>query len=128
VAASSGLTLEDGFVAVDRNLQSVSDPRVFAAGDVAAISINHAQSPACLRSGRDRCSRRICGGYWRGSSAHIARSAAFLRDFGGRTQRHRVAWALFAYGRAMWRWKNLDRPPFHGDVSGVALMRRRRRA
>ncbi|NDK35706.1 FAD-dependent oxidoreductase [Rhodovulum sulfidophilum] len=41
--AETGLGLTDGFVTVDRTLRSVSDPRIFAAGDCAHLS--HAPRP-----------------------------------------------------------------------------------
>lgn len=109
----SGLALDDrGFVLVDETLRAVSDPRVFAAGDVA--SMRDAPRPKAgvyaVRQGpglADNLARALGGGSPR--TLQLQRRALALIGTGGR---HAIAsWGPFAWeGRWVWRWKEaIDR-------------------
>ncbi|MBL3554015.1 FAD-dependent oxidoreductase [Rhodovulum sulfidophilum] len=110
--AETGLGLTDGFVTVDRTLRSVSDPRIFAAGDCAHLS--HAPRPKA--------------GVFAVREAPILRRNLIAALTGGRMrayrpQRHYLKLvsmgekraaadrlALRIEGRWVWRWKDrIDR-------------------
>jgi selenide,water dikinase len=121
---SSGLTLEDGFVAVDRHLRSVSDPRVFAAGDVAAmIDQPRAKSGVfAVRQGpvlAENLRRQLLARPLRPYRAQ-RRVLALISEGGRSATASRGPW--FAHGRAMWRWKNWIDRRFMAMYQEVVLM------
>jgi selenide, water dikinase len=109
----TGLDLDaDGFVVVDARLRSASDPRVFAAGDVAAL---HGQTRPksgvfAVREGpilADNLRRALLGRPLRRYHAQ-RRFLALISE--GKRSATASRGALFAYGYWMWRWKNwIDR-------------------
>lgn len=110
--AASGLATDaGGFIRVDRSLQSLSHPCVFAAGDVAAYADARPKSGVfAVRAGPPLAAnlRAICGGQalqaWQPQ-----RRALYLLSTGGR---HALAaWGgLSASGAWAWRWKDrIDR-------------------
>jgi selenide,water dikinase len=109
---SSGLALEDGFVVVDRSLRSVSDARVFAAGDVAAM-IDQPRAKAgvfAVRQGpvlAENLRRQLLAQPLRRYRAQ-QRVLALISEGTRSATASRGPW--FAYGAAMWRWKDrIDR-------------------
>ncbi len=111
--ADSGLTLDEmGFVAVDRTLRSVSDDRVFAAGDVAAM-INQPRPKSgvfAVRQGpvlADNLRRRLLGRPLRNYRAQ-RRVLALISEGTRSATASRGAWS--AHGALMWQWKDwIDR-------------------
>lgn len=109
----SGLALDaQGFVRVERTLRSVSDPRVFAAGDVAAIegALVPKAGVWAVRAGpvlADNLRRALRGEplrTWRPQRRALALiNAGFRRAIG--------IWGPFVFhGRWVWRWKDrIDR-------------------
>lgn len=109
---ASGIACDrDGFIQVDQTLRSISEPRLFAAGDIAALPEPVAKSGVyAVRAGRTlaRNLRRVV----------LARP---LRPYRPQTRflsllstgdKHAVAsrGPLFAAGHWVWRWKNhIDR-------------------
>jgi selenide, water dikinase len=109
----TGLELDDdGFVLVDESLRSVTDARVFAAGDVAALR-GQARPKAgvfAVRQGpvlAENLRRAVLGRPLKRYRAQ--RKVLALISEGPRSAvASRGAW--FAHGRAMWRWKDwIDR-------------------
>lgn len=104
----TGLELTEGFIAVDRHLQSTSHPAVFAAGDCAHMG--HAprpkagvyavrQAPVLLRNLRAALGDGGMRPY------HPQRDYLKLVSLGDRrAMAHKGGWRLT--GAAMWRWKN----------------------
>lgn len=110
--AASGLeTDERGFIRVNRSLQSVSHPQVFAAGDVAAYADPRPKSGVyAVRAGPvlSRNLRAWCKGDPLPQWVPQPR-ALYLISTGGR---HALAsWGRYSFGgRWVWRWKDgIDR-------------------
>jgi selenide,water dikinase len=109
----SGLDLDgDGFVLVDDTLRSVSDARVFAAGDVAALRDQPRPKAGvfAVRQGpvlADNLRRTLLGGRLRRYRAQ-RKVLALISEGRQSATASRGAW--FAYGRWAWRWKDwIDR-------------------
>lgn len=102
---------QEGFIRVDQSLRSVNEPRLFAAGDIAALPLPVAKSGVyAVRAGMI-----LAGNLRRVVLAKPLRTyRPQLRFLSLLTtgERHAVAsrGPLFAAGRWVWRWKNhIDR-------------------
>ena len=119
--AGTGLALDpQGFVAVDASLRSVSDPRIFAAGDVAAV-LPHPREKAgvyAVRQGRPLAAnlRHALRGEVPRPFRPQRRALALIGTGDGAAI---ALWGMLAFsGRWIWRWKDrIDRrwiARFHG--------------
>jgi len=110
---ATGLALDErGFILVDRSLRSVTDPRVFAAGDVAAIlgaavpkaGVWAVRAGAVLAENLRRAVRGEPLRVWRPQRrALVLIKTGWKRAIG--------VWGPFVFeGRWVWRWKtSIDR-------------------
>ncbi len=111
--ASTGLALDaEGFIVVNDRLQSVSDDRVFAAGDIASLSDRFVEKAGvfAVRQGRplhDNLRRSVLGqplGRYRPQRRWLALIGT------GDVQAVASRGAFFAAGPWVWRWKDwIDR-------------------
>ncbi|ARC87635.1 FAD-dependent oxidoreductase [Rhodovulum sp. MB263] len=110
--AETGLALTEGFVTVDRTLRSVSDPRVFAAGDCAHLS--HAPRPkAGVFAVREApiLARNLIAGLTGGRMRAYRPQRRYLKLISmGEKRAAADRQALRIEGRWVWHWKDrIDR-------------------
>jgi len=112
VAASGLATDERGFIAVDPNLQSISHPGVFAAGDIATmIDLPRPKSGVfAVRAGPALAHNLIAAARGEPLKAHRPWPVALNLLSTGRSQAI-ASWGPFAvHGHTLWRWKDrIDR-------------------
>ncbi len=108
----AGLDTDDrGFIRVDRTLRSVSDPRVFAAGDVAALADARPKSGVFAVRASPALGRNLAAACGQGSARgwKPQRYALYLLSTGdGEAIAAWRSWS--AAGRWAWKWKDgIDR-------------------
>ena len=109
---AAGLETDDqGFIRVDRTLRSVSDSRVFAAGDVAALKDARPKSGVFAVRAAPVLGHNLAAACGQGSASEWApqRYALYLLSTGdGRAIAAWRSWS--AAGRWVWQWKDwIDR-------------------
>ena len=109
----TGLALEDGFVAVDAFLRTVTDPSVFAAGDIAHFT--HAPRPKAgvfaVRAAPVLFRNLTVALTGRGAMRHFRPQGDYLKLVSlGAKRATADKWGLSATGGWVWRWKDrIDR-------------------